>query len=172
MATVGVLIASGFEQADMTAICTALAEAGHDIRVISTKKHDARAWDNTRWNGALPVDAAVTEANLDGLAAIVIPGGLIAADTLRSDEAVIRLVTEAIRRGMPTAAMGHAGWVLLETGLVSGRIVTSHPAIRTDLINAGADWRNEAAVVHRGLVTGRHGHDCPAFIQAVVAALP
>ena len=36
MAMVGVLVANGFEQGDMTALCRALADAGHAVLVVST----------------------------------------------------------------------------------------------------------------------------------------
>lgn len=171
MAMVGVLVANGFEQGDMTALCRALADAGHAVLVVSTKKQEVRSWDHARWNGDLPVDVAVVDAELRELAALVLPGGLMSADTLRSDEAAVRLVVDAARSGRVVAAMGHAPWVLIEGGLVRGRAVTSHPAIRTDLANAGALWRDDPVVAEGGLITGRHGHDTPAVAEAVAAAL-
>ncbi len=171
MATVGVLVASGFEQTDMTLLCRGLAEAGHMIRIISTKKHAVRSWDNTRWNGDLPVDVAVIDADLAGLDGLVLPGGLMSADTLRADQAAVRLVAAAARQGMMVAALGHAGWVLIEAGLVRGRYATAHPAIRTDMVNAGGLWRDDPVVTDALLITGRHAHDAGAFVAAVLGSL-
>lgn len=171
MARIGMVVASGFEQADMTALCKALAEAGHTLQVVSTKKHAVRSWDNTHWNGDLPVDVAAVDAEAQDFAALVLPGGVLGADTLRSDEYIIRLVRDAATQGKPVAAMGHAVWVLIEAGLACGHAMTSHPAIRTDVANAGATWVDGPAVVDAQVITGRHGHDIGTFAAAVVAAL-
>ncbi len=171
MAVVGILVASGFEQSEMTILCRSLAESGHAVLVISPKKQEVRSWDHARWNGDLPVDAAVADADLGRLAALILPGGVMSADTLRADEAAVRLVREAAASGRIVAALGHAAWVAVEAGLVRGRAVTSHPAIRTDLVNAGALWQDQAVVVDGGLITGRHGHDTDAFARAVGATL-
>ncbi|MGE5548783.1 MAG: DJ-1/PfpI family protein [Solirubrobacterales bacterium] len=172
MAKVAVVVASGFEQTEMTAICKGLADAGHTVQVVSTKKHAARSWDNTRWNGDVPVDMAAIDAEAQDFDALVFPGGLIAADTLRSDDAVVRLVRDATAQGRPVAALGHAVWVLAEAGAIKGRAATSHPAIRTDVVNAGAQWRDQGAVADGTLITGRHGHDVGEFVAVVAGALP
>lgn len=171
MATVAVVVASGFEQSELTVLCRTLAEAGHAVRIVSPKKHAVRAWDNTRWNGDIPVDVAAVDAQPADYDAVVIPGGLIGADTLRADEQVIRLVRDTAAAGKPVAALGHAPWVLIEAGLVGGRQATSHPAIRSDLANAGATWVDRAVAEAGGLVTGRHGHDVGEFAAAVARAL-
>lgn len=170
MAVIGVVVANGFEQADMTAVLRGLVEAGLKARVISTKKHTVRSWDNTHWNGDIPVDVAAVDATLDGVSALALPGGLLSADTLRSDDAVVRLAATAARHNRPVAAMGHSVWVLIEAGLVKGRSVTSHPAIRTDVENAGGLWRDEPVVVDGPVISGRHGHDIGAFTVALARA--
>jgi protease I len=170
MARIGVVVASGFEQAEMTALCKALVEAGHRMAVVSTKKHEVRSWDNTHWAGDIPVDVAAMDARAEDFAALVLPGGILGADTLRSDEFIIRLMRDAAALGKPVAAMGHANWVVIEAGLASGRAMTCHPAIRTDVINAGAMWRDEAAVSDSSVISGRNSHDVGAFAAAFLAA--
>jgi protease I len=66
------------------------------------------------------------------------------------------------------AALGHAVWVLIEAGLAQGRRLTSAPAIRTDVVNAGAEWVDEAAVADGKVITGRHGHDVDTFAATVL----
>ena len=171
MANVGLVVASGFEQGEMTAICKELAQAGHAVKVVSTKKHAARSWDNTRWNGDVPVDVAAVDAEAQDFDALVLPGGILSADTLRSDEFIIRLVRDAAAQGKTVAAIGHAPWVLIEAGLAQGRGVTSHPAIRTDLANAGGQWRDEPFVIDGKVVTGRHSHDVVAFVGAAAQVM-
>ncbi|MBC7906749.1 MAG: DJ-1/PfpI family protein [Rhodospirillaceae bacterium] len=168
MANVAVVVASGFEQGEMTILCKVLAQAGHRVVVVSPKKHSVRAWDNTHWNGDIPVDVAAIDAEAQDFAALVLPGGLIGADTLRADDFIIGLVRDAATQGKPVAALGHAVWVLIEAGLAKGRLMTSAPAIRSDAVHAGADWQDAAAVEDGKVVTGRHGHDVNSFADLVV----
>jgi protease I len=167
MANVAMVVASGFEQGEMTILCRALSEDGHRLVVVSPKKHSVRSWDNTHWNGDIPVDVAAIDAEAQDFAALVLPGGLIGADTLRADEFIIRLVRDAATQGKPVAALGHAVWVLIEAGLAKGRAMTSAPAIRSDVVNAGATWQDSAAVEDGKVVTGRHGHDVVSFAELV-----
>jgi protease I len=171
MATVAVIAASGFEAEDVTQIFKTLATAGHRVVLVSPKKHEVRGWRHGQWNGDLPVDVAAVDARGGDYDAVVLPGGVLSADTLRADQAVVEMVIEAADQGIPVAAMGHAAWVLVEAGLARGREATSHPAIRRDLENAGASWRDEPAVDSDGVITGRHGHDLPAFLERLADAL-
>jgi protease I len=86
---------------------------------------------------------------------------------LRADEPIVRLVRDAAVQGKPVAALGHAVWVLIEAGLAKQRRMTSAPAIRGDVTNAGADWQDSGAVEDGRVVTGRHGHDAGAFVAMV-----
>jgi protease I len=53
--------------------------------------------------------------------------------------------------------------------VVRGRRLTSYPSIKTDLVNAGAQWVDEAVVVDRGLVTSRRPADIPKFNEKMIA---
>ena len=46
--------------------------------------------------------------------------------------------------------------------------MTSWPALKTDLKNAGAEWVDEEVVVDRKLVTSRKPDDLPAFNRATI----
>lgn len=171
MKAVAVLVASGFEQVELTTICTRLAEAGHRVVVVSTKKHDVRSWNNTRWSGDIPVDLHVTDADPHALEAVVVPGGLLSADTLRADGFAVELVRAVAARGGVIATMGHGAWMLAESGLAKGRAVTGHPAVRTDLVNAGGNWTDAPVAADGKVVSGRNTHDSGAFMAAVLRLL-
>ena len=59
-------------------------------------------------------------------------------------------------------------WVLIDAGVVRGRTVTSWPAIKTDVKNAGGNWVDEEVVVDNGLVTSRKPDDIPAFNEKMI----
>jgi len=68
----------------------------------------------------------------------------------------------------PIAAICHAPWILIETDFVRGRKLTSWPSLRTDIINGGGDWIDQAVVADGPLVTSRRPEDIPAFNKAMV----
>lgn len=171
MARVAVVIANGFEQAEMTAISRILAQSGHHVQVVSPKKHAVRGWDNTHWGADLPVDVAAIDAEAQDFAAVVIPGGVLSADTLRADHDIVRLARDAAVQGKPVAALGHAAWVLVEAGLAKDRRLTGAPSLRSDVVNAGAEWTELPASEDGKVITGQHGHDTEAFAGLVLAAL-
>lgn len=171
MARIAVVVASGFEQANLDAILGAVSRAGHAATLVSPKKHAVRGWDNTHWGADLPVDMAAIDAEAQDYAAMVLPGGVLSADTLRADSDIIRLVRDAAIQGKPVAALGHAAWVLVEAGLAKGRHLTGAPSLRSDLVNAGAQWTDSPAAEDGNVITARHGHDVEAFSKLVLAAL-
>jgi putative intracellular protease/amidase len=61
-----------------------------------------------------------------------------------------------VESGKIVAAICHAPWLLVETGTVNGRDVTSYAAIRTDVINAGGRWIDQQVVADNGIITSRH----------------
>jgi len=52
-----------------------------------------------------------------------------------------------------------------------GRQATSFVAIRHDMINAGATWKDAECVVDGNLITARKPDDLPAFMKAIIDAL-
>ena len=69
------------------------------------------------------------------------------------------------------ATICHGPWVLISAGIVRGRRMTSSLGIRDDLVNAGARWIDEPAVVDGGIVSSRAPGDLPAFGAAMLGVL-
>lgn len=168
---VALMAADGAEQAEVTVIREVLAEAGAEPLVVSPKKHELRLWLGADWGERLPVDKALGGVQAGDFDALIVIGGILAADILRSDPLAVRLVRDALDQGRPVGAMGHAVWLPIEAGAVAGRIVTSIESIRTDVINAGGNWADDPAVNDRHLVTGRNRHDLPDFMAAMAEEL-
>jgi protease I len=98
----------------------------------------------------------------------MIPGGLMDPDALRSTEEALEFVRHFFREGKPVAAICHAPWVLIDAGVVRGRTLTSWPAIKNDVRNAGGTWVDDEVVVDNGLVTSRKPDDIPAFNEKMI----
>src|SRR5919205_1118419 len=110
------------------------------------------------------------EVEADGYDALVVPGGY-APDKLRRDGHVLDLVRAFDADRRPIAFICHAGWVPISAGILKGRRATSVGAIRDDMVNAGVDWVDEAAVVDGNLISARDPHDLGPWLKALLAAL-
>jgi protease I len=114
-----------------------------------------------------PVDGPARDWRADQLAGILAPGGW-APDKLRRDPQVLSLVRDVHARGGLVATICHGPWVLISAGIVRGRRMTSTVGIRDDLVNAGAQWVDEAVVCDGNIVSARVPKDLPVFGAACV----
>jgi protease I len=168
---VAVMATDGFEQSEFKKPIKALKKEGFLVDVISLKKGKIKGWRNTKWGNKFKVDATINQALSANYDMLVLPGGVMNTDTLRTNELAVRFVTEFFEQKKPVAAICHAGSILIETGLLKGKQLTSYKSIQTDLINAGADWKDEEVVVDNKLITSRCPKDLPAFCKCIIEEL-
>jgi protease I len=101
---------------------------------------------------------------------VVIPGGF-SPDYLRRHAQTLELVRQVHERGGLLAAICHGPWVFISARVVAGRRVTGVVAVRDDLLNAGAEWVDEAVVRDGNLITSRTPDDLPEFCLEIISAL-
>lgn len=165
---IAILVEDGFEQVELTSPKQALEEAGAMTHIISPKADKVKGWEHTEWGDEFPVDVAIEQANADDYDALLLPGGVMNPDKLRTSKPAIQFVRNFFTQGKPVAAICHGPWVLVEADVVRGRKMTSYSSIRMDLKNAGATWVDQEVVVDQGLVTSRNPNDLPAFNRKLV----
>jgi protease I len=165
---VAILAADGFEEVELTNPKKALDEAGAKTTVVSIKSGKIQGMNHADKGKTVAVDLTLAEAKVQDFDALLIPGGLMNPDALRSSEEALEFVRHFFREGKPVAAICHAPWVLIDAGVVRGRTLTSWPAIKTDVRNAGGNWVDEEVVVDNGLVTSRKPDDIPAFNEKMI----
>ena len=165
---VAILTEEGFEQVELTSPLEALKEAGAQVDVISPKSGKIKAWNHTDWGIEIDVDKELSTVSPDDYDALVLPGGVMNPDKLRQNKEAVAFVSAFLDEGKPVAAICHGPQVLIETGMIGGRTLTSYPSLQTDLKNAGAHWVDEEVVVDNGLVTSRKPDDLPAFNKKMI----
>lgn len=166
----------GTETDELQRPIAALREAGATLTVAAPETGSVQTLVLDKELGPeVPVDAVHETVKAADFDALVLPGGTLNADALRADETAQFLVRAFAADGKVIAAICHAPWILVETGLVDGRDVTSVPTIRTDLVNAGGTWSDQEVVVDETdgfrLITSRTPDDLDAFNAAVIDAL-
>ncbi|MEY2479227.1 MAG: protease [Verrucomicrobiota bacterium] len=165
---VAILVADGFEQVEMTKPREALDGAGAETKIVSVKSGKIQGMHHADKGEKFDVDLTLADAKPDDFDALLIPGGLMNPDTLRSTDEALEFTRHFFDKGKPVAAICHGPWVLIDAGVLKGRTVTSWPAIKTDVRNAGAKWVDEEVVVDNGLVTSRKPDDIPAFNKKMI----
>jgi protease I len=165
---VAILVEDGFEQVEMTSPKEALEAAGAKTYIISPKADKVKGWEHTKWGQEFPVDVVIEQANATNYDALLLPGGVMNPDKLRTNKKAVQFVRSFFDQAKPVAAICHGPWMLVEADVAEGRMVTSYPSIQTDLKNAGANWVDQEVVVDRGLVTSRKPDDLPAFNRKVI----
>lgn len=168
---VAILTEEGFEQVELTSPKAALEAAGAKVDVISPKSGKIKAWNKTNWGIEIEVDKQLSNVSPDEYDALVLPGGVLNPDKLRQNKEAVAFVSAFLNEGKPVAAICHGPQMLIETGLIGGRTLTSYPSLQTDLKNAGAHWINQQVVVDNGLVTSRTPADLEAFNQKVIEVI-
>lgn len=168
---VAILTENGFEESELTSPKQALEEHGATVHIVSPQKDKVIGWKDKDWSIELKVDKNVEDAQVDDYDMLVIPGGVINPDLMRVNERCVSFAREFLQSGKPVAAICHGPQLLIETGLLSGRNMTSYKAIRTDLENAGVRWEDKEVIVDNGLVTSRSPKDLEAFNKKVLEEL-
>jgi protease I len=160
---VAVLVTEGFEQPELTEPVKALRDAGAVVDIISEKRGPVRGFNHHDPGDSVQADLTFDEAQPNRYDALLLPGGAINADYIRALEPAQKFVQSFDDAGKPIAVICHAPWLLVDSGVIDGRTVTSWPSIRLDLENAGATWVDREVVVDGNLVTSRKPDDIPAF---------
>ena len=167
---IAILIAPrGTEDPEFAKPKAAVEAAGGAVTVVSLEAGDAQTVNNDLDPASTyPVDKTVGEVSADQFNGLILPGGCVGADKLRSSDAVVAFVKAFFDAGKPVAVICHAPWTLIEACVVKGRTLTSYPTLQTDIENAGGTWVDREVVVDGKLITSRNPKDLPAFCDAIV----
>lgn len=163
-----ILATNGFEQSELEVPRDKLKAAGAKVEVVSPEAGEIRGWDKKDWGRPVQVDRPLSEAKAADYDAIVLPGGQINPDLLRVNPDALKLIREFYDAGKTVAAVCHAPWLLVETGIAKGRTMTSYKSIKTDVMNAGATWEDSPVVTDNGVITSRNPGDLDQFSAKII----
>ena len=169
---IAILATDHFEEAELTTPRDELAKAGAQVKVYSSSTDPIQAVEgDTTPTQKIDVDGTFGDLDVETVDAVVVPGGTVNADHIRTDEDAQEIVREAYDRGLVLAVICHGPWLLVNAGLADGKRLTSYQSLALDLKNAGATWVDEEVVVDGNLITSRNPDDLPAFVDAITEAL-
>lgn len=161
--TIAILVGPDYEDLEVWYPKLRLEAAGFDAPLVGTAGVSFRG----KHGYHAPVERSIADIRPADLAGVLAPGGW-APDKLRRDPAVLDLVRAVHRAGGLVATICHGPWILISAGIVRGRRLTSTVGIRDDLVNAGAEWVDEAVVVDGNIVSSRVPKDLPEFGETMI----
>ena len=165
---IAMLLCDGFEEVEMTKPRHALEKAGATVDLITPKGKKVKAIQHHKWSKSYPIDVRLADAKPDDYDAVVLPGGVINPDALRTSVEAVNFVKAFFAAKKLVAAICHGPLTLVETKKLKGRSLTSYHSIKTDMINAGGRWKNKEVVIDNNLITSRQPKDIPAFNKAII----
>src|SRR3982750_196073 len=165
---VAILAADMFERVELEEPRKALEDAGATTEVISIHDGEIKGFDHFDPANTIKVDKTVEEASPGDYDALLVPGGVGNPDQLRGDENAVSFVRRFHEAGKPMAVICHGPWMLVESGVVRGKRVTSWPTLETDIRNAGGEGVDEEVVVDGNVITSRKPDDIPAFNEKML----
>ncbi len=163
---VAMVLAKNFEDVEATEPKHYLEELGAEVTVIGIEPGTIEG----KKGDSLEADTTFGDASVDDFAMLVIPGGG-SPENLRIHDPAVAFVRQFVQSGKPVASICHGPQLLISAKVVEGRTLTSVNKIRDDLINAGADYVDEALVEDGNLISSRVPGDLPRFNEALGRAL-
>jgi len=166
----------GVEQDELVVPVEHLREHGAEVVVAAVDGGEIQTLVGDKDPGrTVQSDTTIDAASAGDFDLLLVPGGTINADSLRLEDAAVRLVKDFAAAGKPVAAICHGPWALVEAGLVAGATLTSYPSLATDVRNAGGSWVDQSVVRDDGagfpIVTSRTPKDLEDFLGEVDAVL-
>jgi protease I len=168
---IAILVDDLFEQAELAEPKKALEAADATVHIVSPKGPKLTGMKHNDKGDRFAVDVPLAQAKPEDYDGLVLPGGVVNADTLRTNVAAQKFVQAVDGAGKPIAVVCHGAWLLISAGLASGRTLTSWPSLQDDLRNAGATWVDREVVSDGNWTSSRKPDDLPAFNREFIAAL-
>ncbi len=166
---VAILVSDDFEQAELVEPKKALEQAGAKTSIVSPTSGQITGMNHDEKADKFDVDMTLDTANPNDFDAVLLPGGALNADFMRTNSKAQSFITAIDSNNKPIAVICHAPWLLVSAGRVKGRTLTSYQTIQDDIRNAGGNWVDQEMVRDHNWVSSRSPKDLGAFNPAMVS---
>ena len=166
-----IMATDGFEESELFGPRAILKERGAEVLLASPRLTPIQATVLDDPGKTIRPDLTIADARAQDFDALVLPGGVINPDALRTNRFAVELVRAFANARKPVAAICHGPWLLVEADVLRGRKATGWKSIRTDMRNAGAELSDKRVVRDGNLITAQAPEDVEEFTEALIAAL-
>lgn len=161
------LISDGFEEIEAISVVDILRRCGIKLEICSVT--ESNTLESCR-NVKILADTTINKLKdmpADYMA-VILPGGLPNADTLRDNENVISILKMFNEKGLIVAAICAAPKALERAGLLKGKRATSYPG---SIDENKCIYVNEAVVVDGNIITSRGAGSAAQFSFSIAKEL-
>jgi protease I len=166
-----IMATDGFEESELFGPLAILQDRGAAVKLASPSLTPIQATVLDDPGRTIRPDLTIADARVQDFDALVLPGGVINPDALRTNRFAVELVRAFTNARKTVAAICHGPWMLVEADVLRGVRATSWKSIRTDLRNAGAAISEERVVRDGHLITAQAPEDVEAFTETLIAAV-
>lgn len=172
---IAIVMTNGVEESELLEPSKALRMEGAEVIAASPDGGEVQVMRHDEKSMKADTQLKTSELRAEDFDAVMLPGGTMNGDKIRMDQDARRFVRDMHSAGKPIAAICHAPWLLVSSGLVKDRTITSYYTLQDDVRNAGGNWVDQETVVDGNILTSRSPNDLPAFNAKMVemfAAVP
>lgn len=164
---IALLVTHGFHGEETYMPIGYLVNKGFQVTVIGPEVGRVESWDR-KYN--ILIEKSISDVTIEDFDALIIPGGSAPVRMREVPEAVDYTI-DFYYSGKVVASICHGPQLLTVTGILDGVNATGVSDIKEEMEIAGANYIDEAVVVHNNLITSREPDDIPSFIIAIEKAL-
>ena len=107
----------------------------------------------------------ISPSNYDFL---VLPGGVKSMEKVRQNLKIIKFISEFNSQNKIIACICSAAQLLISAKVVKNRKIAGYYSMKDDLINAGAKYTDQPAVVDKNIITTAHYKDLGPWMKAAL----
>jgi protease I len=159
---VAILVASGFEELQMTEPQKALLALGATVKLVGPESL-ANGWHGDSWGHYFPVDKQLSTMLSADYDMLLVPGGARSMIKLAQTPHTKRIVSAFIDDQKPVAIIGDGVEILVTADRAEGMTVTGAPQSKAALEAAKAIWSDEAVQLAGNVLTVS-GDDIAQFV--------
>ena len=99
---------------------------------------------------------------------LTVPGEEKAMEKIRQNKKIIDFISEFNNAKKIIACICSGAQLLISAKVVKGRKIAGYYSMKDDLINAGANYTDEPAVIDQNIITTAHYKDMGPWMKAVI----
>ena len=110
----------------------------------------------------------IDELNIEDYKILVLPGGVKAMEKVRQNKKIINFISKFNEEKKIIACICSGAQLLISAKVVKGRKIAGYYSMEDDIVNAGAIYTDESAVVDDNIITTAHYKDMGPWMREVL----
>lgn len=136
--TIAIVIANGFDEAQMAELQRTLGGAGAKVQIVSPENNLVNGWHGKGWGHYFPVDASLSTTLAVDFDGAIFPGGSRSATKLANNPHTKRILRSFMDGARPVVMVGHAIGLLAAADRAVTRTVATVEDVTETVTTAGA----------------------------------